>query len=72
MEKTRDPIIEEIVRLCGSQAALSKYLNISRQAVCQWQVVPARYVSKISFLTGISRERIRPDIFGEVIPAGQV
>jgi DNA-binding transcriptional regulator YdaS (Cro superfamily) len=69
MEKHRDPIIEEIVRLCGSQTNLSRHLNISRQAVCQWRVVPARYVAKISFLTGISRERIRPDIFGEIVTA---
>jgi hypothetical protein len=64
--RQRSETLIKIFKIIGTQYELSKYLGISRQAVCQWKVVPSEHVKKISFLTGLRCEEIRPDIFGNV------
>ena len=44
---------------------LASRLGISKQAVHQWRQVPATRAREIERITGISREELRPDIFGE-------
>jgi hypothetical protein len=43
----------------------SKDLKISRQAVRLWKIVPFRRIEQVEKLTGISREILRPDIYGD-------
>jgi hypothetical protein len=43
----------------------SKDLKISRQAVRLWKIVPFRRIEQVEKLTGISREVLRPDIYGD-------
>lgn len=59
-----DQIIEELFKRCGP-ATLADQLGISRQAVYQWRQVPATRARAIEKLTGMSREELRPDIYGE-------
>lgn len=49
----------------GGMSAVARYLRISRQAVYQWKEVPAKYVLAMEAKTGISRHKLRPDIFGK-------
>lgn len=50
---------------CGGGAtALSKRLGVTRQAVEQWDKVPARHCLAVEEATGISRHELRPDIYG--------
>jgi len=45
--------------------ALAKQLNVTLQAVSAWKKVPLRHVQTLSSMTGIPRERLRPDIYEE-------
>lgn len=49
----------------GGLSRLADGLNISRSAVSQWEEIPIRRVAEVSALTGLPRETLRPDIFGE-------
>ncbi|WP_083265607.1 MULTISPECIES: transcriptional regulator [Pseudomonadaceae] len=55
----------------GSQTALAKALGCTPQNVqhmCSTGRVPAKHVLKIEAATGISRSRLRPDLYPEEVP----
>jgi len=54
-----------IKRGAGGVANIAKHLEISYQAVQQWQVngVPAKRVIALEQLSGIHRSKIRPDLY---------
>lgn len=59
MEKiTYDAILK-----AGGFAYVADKLNLSRQAVYQWAQVPIGHVHKVAKLSGVSVERLRPDVF---------
>lgn len=60
----RDPIIDEAAEKLGGVVAMSIALGRSRGAVSLWTRVPPNHVLELERLTGISRYRLRPDIFG--------
>ena len=43
---------------------LGRALGITREAVSQWDSVPARRVLAVEKETGVSRHDLRPDIYG--------
>ena len=47
-------------------SVLANDFGISAQAVHQWRRVPVKRAKEIEQLTGIPREELRPDIFGEI------
>ena len=57
-------ILEDLFRVCGP-STLAMQLEISKQAVHQWRQVPATRARAIERITGIPREELRPDVFGE-------
>jgi len=57
--------IKEIAAKVGGVVSLSTQLGLSRGAVSQWEKVPLDRVAAVSKLTGIPREDLRPDIFGD-------
>lgn len=61
-----DPIVTEALSAAGGATPMARELNITPQAVSQWKRVPIEHVSAVSRLTGIPRERLRPDVFEEV------
>ncbi len=58
-----DISIKEIAEKVGGVVALSTALGLSRGAVSQWEVVPLTRVKDVERITGIPRERLRPDFF---------
>jgi DNA-binding transcriptional regulator YdaS (Cro superfamily) len=42
--------------------------NITPQAVSQWDEVPLKRIFDVERATGISREELRPDFFGDDTP----
>lgn len=55
--------IAAAVKAAGGLRALARLLGITHQAILQWEKVPAERVIKIEKLTGITRERLRPDLY---------
>jgi DNA-binding transcriptional regulator YdaS (Cro superfamily) len=57
--------IREIAKAAGGVVALSHKLGLSRAAVSGWKKVPAERVLAVEKITGIPREQIRPDLYGQ-------
>jgi DNA-binding transcriptional regulator YdaS (Cro superfamily) len=55
--------IKEIAAGADGVVALSLKLGLSRSAVSQWDRVPAERVLDVERLTGVPREKIRPDLY---------
>jgi hypothetical protein len=60
--KFRDGI-QAAVTAAGGLRALARLIGISHQAILQWDKVPAERLIEIEKLTGIARERLRPDLY---------
>lgn len=62
----RDALMEA-VRAAGGQARLARAVGVTVQAVHQWLNkgrVPVERASKVAEVTGVSKHRLRQDIFG--------
>jgi DNA-binding transcriptional regulator YdaS (Cro superfamily) len=59
----RDPIIDEAIDIAGGPTALARGLGIKMPSLYSWQKVPSTRVLAIERLTGISRARLRPDLY---------
>ena len=59
------PITEKAIKAAGGGALLSRKLGsrISRHAIYQWSRVPAEHVHAVESITGISRQKLRPDLY---------
>lgn len=66
--KERDPVILELRDAMGSFMAIAEACGVSSQAISQWRSIPVDHVVKLERLSGIPRERLRPDIFGAPRP----
>ncbi|HEX5508775.1 MAG TPA: Cro/CI family transcriptional regulator [Pseudolabrys sp.] len=52
------------VSAAGTGAALAAHLGITRGAIFQWDEIPVERVVAVEKITGIPRDRLRPDVFG--------
>jgi DNA-binding transcriptional regulator YdaS (Cro superfamily) len=50
-------------RAAGGNAGIGRQLNISGQAVSQWDRVPAERVLDVERISGVPRYELRPDIY---------
>ena len=66
--RDRDPIVDEVIRTAGTLAKVGDACGITAQAVADWSRVPAHQVIAVEALTGIPRERLRPDLYGAPRP----
>jgi DNA-binding transcriptional regulator YdaS (Cro superfamily) len=55
--------LKKAVKVMGGQAALARQLGLTRAAVHRWDLVPAKWIIDIERLTGVSREKLRPDLY---------
>jgi hypothetical protein len=51
------------IEAAGSMGKLGRKLGISAQAIQQWRQVPADRIVAVEEVTGVPRERLRPDLF---------
>lgn len=47
----------------GGQTRIAETCGITPQAVAQWHICPTKWVIRVERLSGISRYRLRPDIY---------
>lgn len=57
--------IQIAVKNLGSRASVADRFKITRQAMDQWERVPAKHVLALESLSGVSRYDLRPDIYGK-------
>jgi DNA-binding transcriptional regulator YdaS (Cro superfamily) len=58
-----DRALEEAVKRAGGVRALARALGITHQALMTWDKTPSLRVLKVEALTGVSRHRLRPDLY---------
>jgi DNA-binding transcriptional regulator YdaS (Cro superfamily) len=71
-EKKMQEALQEAKDKLGGNTALARAINddpktkrlITPQAISQWVIVPTERVVDVERVTGVSRHRLRPDIFG--------
>ena len=56
-------VLTEAVRAAGGTAALARAIGTTPQAISQWRRVPAARVIEVEAVSGVSRERLRPDLY---------
>jgi DNA-binding XRE family transcriptional regulator len=51
-----------------SQADLAAMIGVTASALCKWERgrIPAERVAEVELKTGISRTKLRPDLFAKV------
>ena len=61
----RSPELMNVFAAVGGVGALALKLGLSRQAVAVWHRVPFKHLNRVSELTGLPRQLIRPDLFDD-------
>ena len=61
----RDPGLNEAIRAVGGVSELARLIGISQPSVSNWMRVPAERVVAVEAATGVSRDVLRPDLYGE-------
>jgi TorA maturation chaperone TorD/DNA-binding transcriptional regulator YdaS (Cro superfamily) len=68
----QDSGLQEAIRAVGGVTELARRIGISQPSVSNWTRVPAERVRAVEAATGIDRAVLRPDLYGETAPAGDV
>lgn len=63
LTKGRAPELMLLFAEPGSMTRLAKGLGLRKQALSHWHEVPVAYLVRIEELTGISRRKLRPDLY---------
>jgi DNA-binding transcriptional regulator YdaS (Cro superfamily) len=58
-----DPGLRRAIEAVGSISQLARLLGMSQQAVSEWRRVPAHRIRQVEAVTGIPREKLRPDLY---------
>ncbi|MDX3965342.1 MAG: molecular chaperone TorD family protein [Bradyrhizobium sp.] len=61
----RDDGLDRAIDAAGGIAQLARKIGISQPSVSNWTRVPAQRVIAVETATGISRNDLRPDLYGE-------
>jgi TorA maturation chaperone TorD len=59
--------LNEAIRAVGSISELARRIGIAQPSISNWDRVPAERVLAVEAATGISRVRLRPDLYAEAL-----
>jgi TorA maturation chaperone TorD len=68
----RGPGLQEALQSVGGVTELARRLGIAQPSVSRWDRVPADRVAAVEAVTGVSRVRLRPDLYNEGFVARHV
>jgi TorA maturation chaperone TorD len=57
--------LREAIQAAGGVTELSRRIGVSQPSISNWAHVPAERVLSVEAATGVGRETLRPDLFGE-------
>ena len=57
--------LREAIQAAGGVTELSRRIGVSQPSISNWTHVPAERVLSVEAATGVGRETLRPDLFGE-------
>jgi DNA-binding transcriptional regulator YdaS (Cro superfamily) len=60
----RPEILEEVFSGAGGLRNLARQLGLTPGTVSVWRRVPAEHCLEVERLSGVSRYRLRPDVYG--------
>jgi TorA maturation chaperone TorD len=63
----RNEGLSEAIRAAGGVSELARRIGIAQPSVSNWDRVPADRLAAVEAATGISRRKLRPDLFAEGI-----
>lgn len=63
MAETPQEALASAVSVAGGFTALGRQLGITGEAIMQWKRVPAHRALDIERVTGVAKERLRPDLW---------
>src|SRR5215475_14803299 len=63
--RVRDNGLDRAIDAAGGVAELARKIGISQPSVSNWSKVPAQRVIAVEAATGVSRNDLRPDLYGE-------
>jgi DNA-binding transcriptional regulator YdaS (Cro superfamily) len=58
-----DNVLREAIAVAGGTAALAEHIGIQAPSIYSWTRVPPNRVLAVEAVTGISRHRLRPDLY---------
>ncbi|MCP4900082.1 MAG: helix-turn-helix domain-containing protein [bacterium] len=61
----RDPILVDAIDKAGGPTAFGRSQGIGKSAVIQWQRCPPHRCLALEEASGVSRHKLRPDIYGK-------
>ena len=62
-ENIADEGLRLAVAKAGSFTALAQTLGMTASAIMEWQQVPSHRILQVEAVTGIPREKLRPDLY---------
>jgi TorA maturation chaperone TorD len=68
----RDLGLSEAIRAAGGVRQLARQIGISQPSVSNWVRIPAERVVSVEAVTGVSRAVLRPDLYGNIMTAGDI
>ncbi len=63
MSDTSEAALSRAIKEAGGLTKLAASLNVSKQAVAQWDKVPPLRVLDVERASGVSRHDLRPDLY---------
>jgi len=64
-DNVADRGLEEAIRAVGGVTELARRIGISQPSVSNWTRIPAERVLTVEAVTGVARNILRPDLYGE-------
>jgi DNA-binding transcriptional regulator YdaS (Cro superfamily) len=63
MKSRHDPGLELALQQAESMTKLAESVGVGVSAISQWKRVPAERVLSVERATGVSRQKLRPDLY---------